>query len=74
MPDFPPRTEQVLWDTVDNNIFAVLENDTMITYIINKNNIHGTQVTPVPELLSIEGIEFLKKFKMLFKDIRYSLF
>jgi hypothetical protein len=41
---------------MDTNLFAVLENDTLLTFIINKNNIHGTLIEPVKEMLSIEGI------------------
>ena len=44
-----------MWDTIDTNLFVVLENDTIITYIINKNYINGTLIEPVKELLSIEG-------------------
>ncbi len=45
----------VLWDQSDPNLFAVLENETLITYTINKNNIHGILIAPVRELLSIES-------------------
>ncbi|EAR82687.2 WD40 repeat protein (macronuclear) [Tetrahymena thermophila SB210] len=54
---FPQRAEKVLWDQKDPNLFAVLQNDTLITFIINKNNINGTLIQPVKELLAIEDIK-----------------
>lgn len=45
-----------MWDSIDTNLFVVLENDVLLTYIINKNNIHGTIIEPVKEMLSIEGM------------------
>lgn len=41
---FPERAEKVLWDQKDPNLFAVLSNDQLLSFIINKNNINGTLI------------------------------
>lgn len=53
---FPQKTENIFWDQKDSNLFAVQEGDSVYTFIINKNNINGTLIQPVRELLSIEEI------------------
>lgn len=53
---FPEKTEKVIWDQKDPNLFATTEQETMLTFLINKNNLNGESIAPVPELLSIEAL------------------
>ncbi|KRX03337.1 hypothetical protein PPERSA_05695 [Pseudocohnilembus persalinus] len=53
---FPNKADQVLWDQANHNLFSVLENNQLYTFLINKNNIFGTIVAPIKELLSIDQL------------------
>lgn len=53
---FPEKSEKVIWDQKDTNLFTSLEGETMVTFLVNKNNLHGESVQPVPELLSLEAL------------------
>lgn len=41
---FPENAEKVIWDQKDTNLFASLEGETMVTFLVNKNNLHGESV------------------------------
>ncbi|EGR31945.1 WD repeat protein [Ichthyophthirius multifiliis] len=57
LQNFPQRTERIIWDQKDPNLFVTVENDKLLTFIINKNSINGTIIQPVQELLAIEQIK-----------------
>lgn len=55
IPSFPPNAEKIIWDQKDPNLFVCQENErNLITFLVNKNNLNGEIVYPVPELLLIE--------------------
>jgi hypothetical protein len=54
---FPEKAEKVLWDQRDTNLFSSLEGETMLVFLVNKNNLYGESVAPVPELLSLEALQ-----------------
>lgn len=54
--NFPQNSERIIWDQKDPNLFVCQENErNLITYLINKNNLFGEIVFPVPEIMTIEG-------------------
>ena len=41
VPTIPTRTEKILWDGIDKNIFVAVEEDSLYTYVIERNTVDG---------------------------------
>jgi len=41
VPTIPTRTEKILWDGIDKNIFVAVEEDSLYTYVIERNTVNG---------------------------------
>ena len=46
-----------MWDQKDTNLFITQEGDSLITFLVNRNNLNGESVQAVPELLSLEALQ-----------------
>ncbi|CAD8104509.1 unnamed protein product [Paramecium primaurelia] len=56
IPIFPEKTERIIWDQQDPNLFVTQEDILLTTYIVNKNNLKQEMVHPVLEYLSHEDL------------------
>lgn len=36
---FPEKTERIIWDQKDTNLFTCLEGETLTVYLVNKSNL-----------------------------------
>ncbi|CAK84014.1 unnamed protein product (macronuclear) [Paramecium tetraurelia] len=55
--EFPEKTERIIWDQKDPNLFVTQVANDLTTYIVNKNNLQQEMVHPVLEYLSMEDLQ-----------------
>ncbi len=53
IPDWPSNITRIIWDAKDNNLFTILKDDKIYSYII-VNSINGIEAKPVLEYLSLD--------------------
>ncbi|CAD8171970.1 unnamed protein product [Paramecium pentaurelia] len=55
--EFPEKTERIIWDQKDPNLFVTQETIYLTTFIVNKNNFQQEMVHAVLEYLSMEDLQ-----------------
>jgi hypothetical protein len=53
IPEWPSNITRIIWDAKDNNLFTILKDDKIYSYII-VNSINGIEAKPVLEYLSLD--------------------
>jgi hypothetical protein len=41
IPSIPSKTQKILWDGIDSNLFVAVEEDCLYTYVIERNTVDG---------------------------------
>ena len=57
VPNFSAKTNQVLWDIDDTNLFVTVDNEKMQTYMFCSISLEGPQIIHLPEYLKLDEVD-----------------